>query len=160
MSVAASPDGRTLASGDADGNLTLWDMVSDPRTRSVHHDVRVEGVAFSNDGKLIGCGGERVVAIYEASSGKQVQLLKSREALSRSPFRRTQTCWPPALAYQALSCGTCAGTDSRTLIASGDHFETMPGFVAFSPDGRSLACGGHGSDIAVFDAATGSLLAS
>jgi transcription initiation factor TFIID subunit 5 len=33
----------------------------------------------------------------------------------------------------------------------------LPGFVAFSPDGRFVVCGGHGKGIAVFDAASGIL---
>ncbi len=33
----------------------------------------------------------------------------------------------------------------------------MPGFVAFSPDGRYVVCGGHGKCIAVFDVASGTL---
>ena len=33
----------------------------------------------------------------------------------------------------------------------------MPGFVAFSHDGRHVACGGHGKDIALFDPVTGAL---
>jgi WD40 repeat protein len=48
---------------------------------------------------------------------------------------------------------------SRTLKAPGDYFGpgNMPGFVAFSLDGRFIACGGHGKDIAIFEAETGKL---
>jgi WD40 repeat protein len=33
----------------------------------------------------------------------------------------------------------------------------MPGWVAFSPDGRFVVCNGHGKDIAVFDTKTSQL---
>ncbi|MBL9124624.1 MAG: hypothetical protein JNG90_13395, partial [Planctomycetaceae bacterium] len=48
---------------------------------------------------------------------------------------------------------------SRTLRAEGDHFDEMPGFVAFSPDNRLVACAGRGKNIAVFEIATGKLAA-
>jgi WD40 repeat protein len=48
----------------------------------------------------------------------------------------------------------------RIFVPPGDEEETIDsraGFVAFSPDGRLIACAGHGKDIAVFDVASGEL---
>jgi WD40 repeat protein/serine/threonine protein kinase len=56
-SMAFSPDGTTLATGDIDGKVTLWDLrtFAEILTLNVTDDV-VTGLAFSPDGQALACG--------------------------------------------------------------------------------------------------------
>ena len=57
--VAYSPDGRTLASGDRDGTIMLWDLkTSKERATLKGHTAGVQSVAYSPDGKTLASGGE------------------------------------------------------------------------------------------------------
>lgn len=159
LSIAVSPDGQTLASGDAEGNLDLWDVASTSKTRSHKHEHAVEAVAFSADGKLLATAdANRTAQVFDASSGKLVETLHSRSSIKSLEFSHDAKLLAAGTRHPGLELWDWrAGTASRTLKAAGDYVETMPGFVAFSPDGQFVACGGHGKDIAVFDVATGSL---
>ncbi len=154
LSIAVSPDGRTLASGDAEGNLNEWDVSSGEQSRSQKLGHRVEAIAYSADGKLLAAGdANRTVRLFDASNGKLIRTLKSRsyiESIAFSPDANLLAVGTrdPGLELWDLH----AGTSSHTLKAAGDFLASMPGFVAFSPDGRLVVCGGHGKDIAVFDA--------
>ena len=46
-SVVFSPDGQTLASGDSDGQVFLWDTVSWEQKASIAHTTDVQHIAFS-----------------------------------------------------------------------------------------------------------------
>jgi WD40 repeat protein len=159
LSLAASPDGRALASGDADGNLELWDLQSGKKTRSHKLDHAIEAVTFSVDGRLLATGdGDRTVCVFDASDGKIARTLKSRSYIESLDFSPDATLLAAGTRDPGLELWDLrADAPSRTLAATGDHFDTMPGFVAFSPDGRFVVCGGHGKDIAVFDAAKSTL---
>ncbi len=55
--VAFSPDGKALAAGDTDGNLTVWNPVTRSR---IGHALRagstIQSVAFSPNGKIVAAG--------------------------------------------------------------------------------------------------------
>ncbi|MFE9141857.1 WD40 repeat domain-containing protein [Streptomyces tubercidicus] len=54
MSVAFSPDGRTVASGGADHTVRLWDVASrKPLAVLRGHQETVDSVRFSSDGRTV-----------------------------------------------------------------------------------------------------------
>jgi WD40 repeat protein len=159
LSIALSPDGGTLASADAGGNVDLWNLQSAAKTRSHKHDHPVEAVAFSRDGKLLATGdNDATVRLFDAASGAELRTLKCKSRLEALDFSPDSKLLAVGTRFPGLELWDLGDkTDGVTLKASGDYFETMPGFVSFSPDGRYVVCGGHGKDIAVFDVASRTL---
>jgi WD40 repeat protein len=84
-SVAFSPDGKTLASGDVFGWVLLWDVKSGKR-RATLQSFNPEGreedihgalsVAFSPDGKTLAAGITCGLKFWDVTSGKQVAARK------------------------------------------------------------------------------------
>lgn len=54
LSVAFSPDGRTLASGSDDHTIKLWDAITGKERQTLEgHSSQVRSVAFSPDGQTV-----------------------------------------------------------------------------------------------------------
>ena len=125
-SVASSPDGHTLASGDSDGTIQLWDvaqpaqpsllgqpLASAPGAGQAGGPDSVSSVAFSPDGHTLASGG--------SDGTGMVQLWNVAD-----PMRPRTLGQIPA---------STAAVDT----------------VAFSPDGHTLASGGSDGTIQLWD---------
>jgi WD40 repeat protein len=144
LTLALSPDGKTLATGFADGTIKLWDVAT-RRERAAFrgHDHQVYALAFSPSGNLFATAGrDRTVRLWDAQTGE------ARPALAG------HVCEVRALAFspdgQFLASAGQEGLVRLWDTAGGTELRAFKGHgkggilsVAFSPDGKLLATGGQ-----------------
>jgi WD40 repeat protein/tRNA A-37 threonylcarbamoyl transferase component Bud32 len=142
-SVAASPDGRRIASAGENGNIDVWDAFTGAHLLTLTmRNKRVWCVAYSPDNRWLAACDGRLVRIWHAASGEEFRTL------------------PP----HPEGCRTIAFTPGGRLVsgngkvikvwdpASGKELQSFGGHsqriwcLAVSPDGRWLASG-TGADI-------------
>ena len=78
VSVAFSPDGKTLASGSEDKTIKLWDVATGKEQATLKgHTDAVSSVAFSPDGKTLASGSEdKTIKLWDVATGKEQATLK------------------------------------------------------------------------------------
>jgi WD40 repeat protein/tRNA A-37 threonylcarbamoyl transferase component Bud32 len=170
--VVFSPDGRRLASaggvwdeqarGFVQGELKVWDAAEGKELLSLGGEATaVHGVAFSPDStRLAGGCSDGSVRVWDAANGRP------RLALAAHPRDVSAVAFDPQ--GKLLASGGFDGTVKVWDAASGQERLTLArpqGFVhfvhgvAFSPDGKRLACAGglniQASELTVWDVASG-----
>lgn len=129
MSIAFSPDGKTLAGGDPEGYLFIWDLTQQ-RLRFGEKVVsdRIRDVIFSPDGEW--------VVVSSASGGLQLRATANPASVVRELLSRTQ------------------GSDGSYLPSTDIGAQTM----AFTVDGsRLIVTHSPTNEVHVWDVATGQL---
>jgi len=154
-SVAFSPDGETLASGDYNKNITLWDVKTGQpiQTLSRHSDM-VISIAFSPDGKTLASGSaDRTIILWDANTGEFRDQLKGHSLLINS------------LSFSPDGDTLASGSGDKTIILwdmnlrrplSRSLTNIAPILsIAFSPDGNTLASGGYDQTIILWNVKKG-----
>src|SRR5262249_9279107 len=158
LSVAFSPDGRVLASGDGGRHLRLWQVATGNELTSVAaHQDEVSTVAFSPDGKVLASAGyDRTVRLWDAATGKPLRTIVAHEdkvsALAFSPD--SQVLASAGWDRQIYFWDVATGEKLRSLTRHRDRVWS----IAFSPDGQMLASGSGDKTIILWDTATGNQL--
>jgi WD40 repeat protein len=156
--VALGPGGRTLAtaSGNSgDQTVRVWDVATGRELRkSTHGFMAAHALAASPGGKLFAVGAGEFplpapcgLKLFDGVTGERLrhQTAKPVSALAFSPDGRLLA----GLEESILHVWDAAS--GRPLRA----FAESTGPVAFSPDGRSVACGGWKGGVTVYEFASG-----
>jgi WD40 repeat protein len=136
--VAFSPDGRYLVTAGQDKKATVYDITG-KKVKEIDQGAEVWAVSFSKKGKYLGIQTDDWAAGYDASSWHE--LWRNPEA----GLRFACVAFGPdgfSLAVAELD-GNVKIVDEHTGKAWDVPMGTQVRSMAFSPDGRYLAAGGH-----------------
>ncbi|KAI5308340.1 WD40 repeat-like protein [Ascosphaera atra] len=155
-----SPSGFYIASGDAAGNVRVWDCIGEGKTKGEYPIVsgRINDLAWDGDSQRIiavGDGRQRFGHCITADSGNTVGEITGHSKQINSVSIRQQR---PIRA-------AAAGDDKTLVFYHGAPFKYNNGYrdnhsnyiysVAFSPDGANLVSVGGDRKIWLYDGKTG-----
>ncbi|PYJ98174.1 MAG: hypothetical protein DME23_12840 [Verrucomicrobia bacterium] len=160
ISVALSPNGKTLASESPDGKVIVWDIASMSRlaTLSAHTTGWSHALAFSPDGQLLAHRGDfDTIELWDVGE-RQVRAIFATHGDGVGPI---------AFSPDGTRLATGCGDNNLKLwdVATKELISTFSGdgpifSVAFSPDGKMVAAGNRDSTIKLWNVASRELVAT
>ncbi len=170
-SVSFSPDGAALASGSFDHAVKVWRIETGALVRTLRgHTQAVVAVAFSPDGDTLASGGDdSAIRLWSARDGRLIRVLTGRSEHVYSVAFSPDGRWLASGGREKGALGTLwkqitgnrlrgrrRGTVRLWRVADGALQQVLAeswddvASVAFSPDGKWLACGSEDRNVTLW----------
>jgi len=157
-SVAFDSQSQMVASASQDETVRLWNSDTGRLIRILKSSLDLFGIAFDPLGRFLVCAGLGGIQVWEIASGRMLRTLEENKYSFFSSVAIDRN-------GQRLACGT---TDGVTMLFELPSFKPLPAisspddstinFVTFDFDGNTLASGGSGKTVELWDIDTGELL--
>ncbi|WP_315791604.1 NB-ARC domain-containing protein [Fischerella sp. JS2] len=155
LSLALSPDGNLLATGDANGNVYLWQVQTGKHLLTLRgHTNQVFSVAFSPQGNILASGSfDSLLKIWDVSTGKEI-----RTCTGHNHGISSVTFSPDG---KVIASAGLDGLVKLWDVSTAACIDTFYGHshqvlsVAFSPVGKILASGSLDCSIKLWDVRSG-----
>ncbi len=139
VSVAVSPNGKTIATSSEDGLIRLFDLTGKRRKTLAGHDAPVRSVTFSPDGQLLASAGDdRTIRLWRPD-GTPIKTLVGHTAQVRSvQFSPNSKLLLSSSWDETVRLWNREGEPVREIAGH----DALVHDAAFSPDGKTLASAG------------------
>lgn len=152
-SIAVSPDGRTIVSGDRrDGSIRVWNVETGQQIHLLaEHTGSVDSIVFSPDGTIFASGAsDGTVRFWSVDEGKQLTVLEGYTAATADIDISFDGTMVAAGSYHRVYLWQVStGKQVQTLLESPDF--NMEGCVTLSQDADLLAYGSSDNIVRVWD---------
>ncbi len=171
-SIAFSPDGNMIISGNEDGTVWVWNTHTGEHIQTFGAADWVLSVAFRPDGKTIASGGGHLEGL---GSGIQLLDIKTGKFLKvfGGPFATLSVCfspdgktlassgdeWDSNIRLWDVQTGKLLKTLKKRIAFESTSFEDrIVNSVAFNSDGKTIASGSSDGTIRLWNAHTGKFI--
>ncbi|KAL6795511.1 hypothetical protein J3E68DRAFT_404487 [Trichoderma sp. SZMC 28012] len=151
-SVAFSPDGRFLASASDDQTVRVWDVETGAAQLMLEHEDWVYSVTFSPTGQLASGSRDGIIRLWDLSTGYCcLRLPKQENSVRKVRFspdgkKLIVSFRTKLLLWDLSNLGDHTPKEIDPYDENGVIYA-----VAFSPQGTSIASGGHQHNIKIWD---------
>lgn len=154
-SVAFSPRGHQIVTGDTDGTVTLWDAESGVQLRTFQgHTGEVEALAFSSTGEQFASGSsDRSIRVWDLETAQETMLYRTGGPVAWLSFSRDGRSLA-SFGGRSVKVWALEGAKDVLMLDHGGRALDCE----FSPDGNRIASCGDDGTIKIWDVATGMLL--
>jgi WD40 repeat protein len=139
LSVAFSPDGKTLASSGGDGSVRIWEAGTGKEVQTFAcGNAQLTSVVYLNNGKTLAAAGiTGAIHILDTETGKVARTLTGHNQghLTLAAYPKGQKLFSASWDGTLREWDVESGKETRTLASGRGAVHTL----ALSPDGKSLA---------------------